>query len=202
MGALTVDPALREALTAELDEIRQRPLDAVGFGEKAYLPYSTTLGQGLVSAPDPEVTTLLGQAIDEASEPVVALALLHLVGQRSDELVDPVLLRALDSRELSATAAYLLGRVGYRGYPERTRDTTAVISRLREHLADSGTFQDPFLHKTFRRTDFVVAALVRLLGVERFTGIDDRQAPLVGLALPDFTDDQRADLIRQLEATS
>jgi hypothetical protein len=202
VGALTVDPALRQALTAELDAIREHPLATVGFGEKAYLPYSTTMGQGLVSVPDPEVTTLLGQAIDDAPDPVVALALLHILGQRSDDRVDPVLLHALDSRELSPTAAYLLGRVGYRGYPERARDDAAVIDRLREHLADSGTFRDPFLQRTFRRVDFVVAALVRLLGVQRFTGIDDRQAPLVGLALPGFTDDQVTDLIRQLEAAS
>ncbi len=164
-----MDQALRHALEAELEAIRADPLGAVGFGEKAYLPYSTTTGQGLISAPDPEVTSMLGDAIDDADDPIVALALLHIIGQRSDDRVDDILLQALDAPPLSPTAAYLLGRVGYRGYPDRERDETIVIG-----------------------------ALVRLLGAERFTGIDDRQAPMIGLALPDFADAQRAHLLRQL----
>ena len=193
-----MDQALRDALDAELEAIQADPLGAVGFGEKAYLPYSTTTGQGLISAPDPEVTSMLGDAIDHADDPIVALALLHIIGQRSDDRVDDILLQALDAPPLSPTAAYLLGRVGYRGYPDRERDEAAVIGALRHHLDDGAEFTDPFLQKTFRRQDFVIGALVRLLGAERFTGIDDRQAPMIGLALPDFADAQRAHLLRQL----
>jgi hypothetical protein len=199
-----MDDALRRALEAELEAIRADPLGAVGFGEKAYLPYSTTVGQGLVSAPDREVTRLLSDAIVQATEitgpadPVAALALLHVVGQRADDLVDGVLMRALGSKALMPTAAYLLGRAGYRGYPERSRDEAAVMRALREHLEDPGDFVDPFLRRTFPGRDFVIAALVRLLGVERFTGVDERQAPMVGLALPDFSDAQRTELVEQL----
>jgi hypothetical protein len=200
-----MDDGLRRALDAELDAIRTEPLGAVGFGEKAYLPYSTTAGQGLVSAPDPEVTRLVADAIDDAideadqvADPVAALALLHIVGQRADDLVDDVLIRALGSTALMPTAAYLLGRAGYRGYPARTRDEAAVTRALREHLDDPGQFVDPFLGKTFQGRDFVIAALVRLSGVGKFTGIDERQAPMVGLALPDFSDAQRTELVDQL----
>jgi len=193
-----MDNALRHALDGELDAIRKDPLAAVGFGEKAYLPWSTTVGAGLVSTPDPAATSMLADAIDGADDPVVALALLHVLGQRADDGVDQVLLHALDSPPLRATAAYLLGRVGYRGYPRRDRDDAAVVGSLRGYLDDAAAFEDPFLHKTFQRRDFVVAALVRLLGVERFTGIDDRQAPMIGLALPEFTEEQRKDLTSQL----
>ncbi|WP_395727389.1 hypothetical protein [Nakamurella sp.] len=202
-----MDAALRRALDAELEVIRADPPGAVGFGEKAYLPYSTTVGQGLVSAPDREVTRLLSDAIDRATEiteiteppdPVFALALLHVVGQRADDLVDGVLIRALGAEALMPTAAYLLGRAGYRGYPARRRDEAAVLRALREHLDDPGDFVDPFLRRSFPGRDFVIAALVRLVGVEQFTGVDERQAPMVGLALPDFSDAQRTELVRQL----
>lgn len=199
-----MDDALRRALAAEIEAIRADPVAAVGFGEKAYLPYTTTAGQGLVSAPDPAVTPMVAKAIDEAidqagpADPVAALALLHVVGQRADDHVDEVLMRALNSPALMPTAAYLLGRAGYRGYPARPRDEAAVTRALRAHLGDPGEFVDPFLGKTFARRDFVIAALVRLLGIERFTGIDDRQAPMVGLALPDFSDGQRTELVGQL----
>jgi hypothetical protein len=195
-----MDEALRRALDAEIAAIRTDPVGAVGFGEKAYLPYATTAGQGLVSAPDPDVTPLLAAAIDEAgpADPVAALALLHVVGQRADDRVDEALMRALDSPALMPTAAYLLGRVGYRGYPARSRDEAAVTRALRDHLDDPGAFVDPFLGKSFQGRDFVIAALVRLLGVDRFAGIDERQAPMVGLALPDFSDAQRAQLVGQL----
>lgn len=193
-----MDDALRRALAAELDTIRTDPLGAVGFGEKAYLPYATTVGQGLISAPEPAVTQLLADAIDETADPVTALALLHVVGQRADDLVDEVLMRALDSKAQMPTAAYLLGRAGYRGYPARSRNAAAVTRALREHLDEPGEFVDPFLGKAFQRRDFVIAALVRLLGVERFPAVDDRQAPMVGLALPQFSDAQRTELVGQL----
>lgn len=199
-----MDAALRRALEAELEAIRADPPGAVGFGEKAYLPYSTTIGQGLVSAPDREVTRLLSDAIDRATEiteppdPVFALALLHVIGQRADDLVDGVLMRALGAEALMPTAAYLLGRAGYRGYPARRRDEAAVLRALREHLDDPGDFVDPFLRRTVPGRDFVIAALVRLVGVERFTGVDERRAPMIGLALPDFSDAQRTELVRQL----
>lgn len=193
-----MDAALRRALDAELETIRTDPLGAVGFGEKAYLPYTTIGGRGLVSTPDPEVTRMVADAIDESVDPVAAMALLHMVGQRADDLVDEVLMGALGSEALMPTAAYLLGRTGYRGYPARSRDEAAVTRALREHLDDPGEFVDPFLGKTFQGRDFVIAALVRLLGVERFTGVDERQAPMVGLALPDFSDTQRTELVAQL----
>jgi len=196
-----MDDALRRALEAEIETIRTDPSGAVGFGEKAYLPYMTTTGQGLVAAPDSEVTQLLSDAITQtadADDPVAALALLHVIGQRDDDLVDEVLIRALGSPTLMPTAAYLLGRVGYRGYPSRSRDEAAVTRALRIHLDDPGDFVDPFLGRTFQGRDFVIAALVRLLGVERFTGVDERQAPMVGLALPDFSDAQRTELVEQL----
>jgi hypothetical protein len=191
-----VDDALHDALESEISSIRADPAAAVGFGEKAYLPYSTVLGQGLVGTPD------LSGAIDGADDRVEALALLHVVGQRADDRVDPVLVGALERPELRATAAYLLGRPGYRGYPDRTRDDARVIAALRQYVSDDAEFSDPFRGSTFQRRDFVLAALVRLLGVERFAGIDPAVAPMVGLGLPDFSDAERTDLTRQLERIS
>jgi hypothetical protein len=53
-------------------------------------------------------------------------------------------------------------------YPSRARDEANIIAALRAHLGDTSEFVDPFYRRTFRTQDFVLGALVRLLGPERF----------------------------------
>ena len=72
-----------------------------------------------------------------------------------------------------------------------------MIGALRDHLDEDGEFVDPFLQKTFRSQGLRHSRAGRLPGVGTFTGIDDRQAPVIGLALPEFTQAQRAYLLRQ-----
>ena len=49
-------PTLPEALEAELAGIRADPVESVGFGLKAYLPYEPTGSQSLMNSDDPAVT--------------------------------------------------------------------------------------------------------------------------------------------------
>jgi hypothetical protein len=198
-GAAELKPRLPEALEAELDAIRADPGESVGEGEKSYLPYEPNVAHFLISFDDPAVTQRL-LAEMEGSDRVHRLALLHVLGRRTDDTVDSVLLRTLEDPELRATSAYLLGRPGFKGYPDRPRDVDAVRAGLRRHLADPGRFEDPFRARSFRTQDFVLAAFARLTGPERFRLADPELADMIGYELPRFDAVTRADLLRQAEA--
>ena len=70
---------------------------------------------------------------------------------------------------------------------------------LRGHLADGREFADPFLRRSFRVQDFVLAAYVRVTGPDRFTFADPQAADLIGYTVPRFDEDTRADLLAQAE---
>jgi HEAT repeat protein len=193
-----MQPQLLDALEAELAAIRADPGESVGFGEKSYVPYEPNVAHGLITISDPEVTEMLRSELDGSDDRVYRLALLHVLGKRSDERVDDALIEALDDPELRATSAYLLGRPGFKGYPERPRDQDAVVAALRRHLADSGTFEDPFYRQRFRNQDFILAALVRLIGPGRFHFADPELADNIGYELPRFGDEDRAGLLAQV----
>ena len=127
------------------------------------------------------------------------LGVLHVLGKRTDATVDAALIQLLADDALRATAAYLLGRVGYKGYLPRERDVSVVQTALRAHIKDSTTFTDPFYQRTFRTQDFVIAAYIRVRGPDRFKFANDYQKGLIGLGLPGFSDDERRDLIAQVE---
>src|SRR5687768_6213543 len=105
---------LQAPLEAELDGIRKDPGQAVGFGEKAFIPYQPNGADGLIKSPDAAVTARLRDEI-RTGDRVFRLAALHVLGKRADAGVDPALIAALDDPALRATAAYLLGRPGFKG---------------------------------------------------------------------------------------
>lgn len=196
MAALS-GPQLPDDLEAELEAIRADPGESVGFGEKAFIPYEPNVAHFLITSDDTAVTErLLAEATGDGDR-VFRLAVLHVLGKRSDRAVDAALTTILDDPELRATSAYLLGRAGYKGYPERPRDEQAIRESLRRHLDDEGTFDDPFYRRSFRNQDFVLAAFVRVTGPERFRIPDPVLADLIGYALPEFDADTRADLLEQ-----
>jgi hypothetical protein len=192
-------PALPEELETELDAIRANPIESVGFGLKAYLPYEPTGSQALMNSDDPVVTKRLLLEASGTGDTVYRLAVLHVLGKRTDATVDDALIQLLADDALRATAAYLLGRVGYKGYLPRTRDVAAVRTALRAHIKDTTTFTDPFYQKTYRTQDFVIAAYIRVTGPSRFTFTSSSLADLIGLGLPEFSDDVRADLLAQIK---
>lgn len=199
MAALsgTGKPQLPDDLEAELEAIRADPGESVGFGEKAFIPYEPNVAHFLITSDDPAVTErLLAEATGD-SDRVFRIAVLHVLGKRSDPTVDDALMTTLDDPELRATSAYLLGRPGYKGYPERPRDEQAIRESLGRHLDDDGTFDDPFYRRSFRTQDFVLAAFVRVTGPERFRIPDAALADLIGYSLPAFGSETRADLLAQ-----
>jgi hypothetical protein len=193
----SVQPELVTELDAELASIRADPGESVGFGEKSYIPYEPNVAHALITVRDPEVTARLRREIEDTRDPVYALALLHVLGKRADPGVDEVLLETLEDPRYTATSAYLLGRSGFKGYPDRTRDAGAIEAALRRHLSDDGTFEDPFYRQSFRTQDFVIAALVRLLGPRAFHFQRPELGDNIGYDLPDLGAD-RAGLLRQL----
>jgi hypothetical protein len=193
----SVQPELVTEIDAELAAIRADPAESVGFGEKSYVPYDPNVAHALITVPDPDVTARLKREIEAARDPVYGLALLHVLGKRADPGVDDVLLETLDDPRYTATSAYLLGRPGFKGYPDRTRDLGAIEAALRRHLDDDDTFEDPFYRQSFRTQDFVIAALVRLLGPRRFDFERPDLGDNIGYDLPDLGPD-RAGLLRQL----
>ena len=186
---------LSDELEEELTAIRADPGESVGFGEKAFTPYEPNVARGLISADDPAVTERLLAEARAADDRVLGLALLHVLGKRSDPTVDAALIAALGDPELRPAAAYLLGRRGYKGYPADGRDLDAVRAALRPYLDDESRFEDPFYGRGFRTQDFVLAALVRLTGPERFGLTEPKRADLIGYGLPAFDDATRAELL-------
>jgi hypothetical protein len=194
------NPPLPAGLIAELDQIRRAPSESVGFGEKAFIPYEPNVGQELIRSGVPGVTArLLAEALGDGDR-VYRLAVLHVLGKRSSADVDAALLRALEAPALRATAAYLLGRAGYRGYPARARDERSVRAALGRHLGDPSTFDDPFYRRSFRTQDFILCAYVRVVGPGRFHIADPTLSDLIGYALPALGDAVREDLLAQAAA--
>jgi hypothetical protein len=194
-------PTLPPSLETELDHIRNKPLEAVGFGEKTYIPYEPNGSTGLQR--DPNVSTterLLGEVRRSDADRTFRLAVLHVIGKRTDAKVDDALITALADADLRATAAYLLGRPGFKGYPARKRDVAAVRKALRPYLDDGTTFEDPFYKKKFRTQDFVISAFVRLSGPENFPIPDKNLAAMIGYTLPRLDDDLRAALLARAKA--
>lgn len=194
-------PTLTPALEAELDGIRKNPHEAVGFGEKSYLPYEPNGSTGLQRDPSASTTERLAVEIGQRDAGATfRLAVLHVIGKRSDAKVDGVLIAALEDPELRAAAAYLLGRPGFKGYPARTRDIAAVRKALRPYLEDGTVFEDPFYKKKFRTHDFVLGAFVRLSGPENFAIPDKNIAAMIGYTLPQLGDDLRSALLARAKA--
>jgi hypothetical protein len=190
--------ALPEPLETELAAIRADPLGSVGYGEKAFTPYEPNEAHALITYRDPVVTQRLLEEIDASGDRVFKLALLHVIGKRADDTVDAALLHAFKDPELTATAAYLLGRAGFKGYPKRPRgDLEPIRAVLKRQLDDDTPFEDPFQRATFRTGDFALAAYVRLTGPSHFTFADPDAASVIGYTLPSFSASERRDLQAQ-----
>lgn len=191
---------MKQALAPALDAVRKDPVEAIGYGAKVYRPYEPNTGESLIGSDDPAVTARLLAEAQGGGDHTYRLAVVHLLGMRAGTDVDPALIALLGDLDVRATAAYLLGRAGFKGYPTRERDEAAVVAALRQHLDDASTFDDPFYRRTFRTQDFVLGALVRLLGPERFKTSDPRVEDQIGYALPWWSDAVRADLLAQVRA--
>jgi len=190
--------SLPPALEAELDAIRRDPAESVGFGEKADTPYEPNRADTLIASDDPRVTERLLTEARAPGDRTYRLAVLHVLGKRADPTVDAALIALIDDADLRATAAYLLGRAGYRGYPARARDAAAVRAALRRYVGDTSTFTDPFYRRAFRTQDFVIGAYVRVTGPEKFHLTDEALIDLIGRGLPALSDATRAALLAQI----
>jgi hypothetical protein len=189
--------ALTPALEAELDAVRKDPVEAIGYGKRVYRPYEPNTGESLIGSDDPTVTARLLAEAQSGGDRTYRLAVVHLLGMRAGPDVDAALISLLGAPDLRATAAYLLGRAGFKGYPTRQRDEVAIVAALRQHLDDTSTFDDPFYRRSLRTQDFVIGALVRVRGPERFKTSDPRVEDQIGFALPWWSDAVRAELLAQ-----
>lgn len=190
--------ALPPPLEAELVEIRRDPVAAVGFGEKAYLPYELVKGEALVTSREPElVPRLLTEALDGRNDRIFRLVMLQILGLRREAAVDAALVTALADPVLRPLAAFFLGRPGFKGYPARERTTIAPLLRaLAAHLEDAGVYDDPWYRTTHPTRDLVLAAFVRIAGPDSFTFVDPGARDLIGYTLR-FPDPERGGLLAQ-----
>lgn len=189
---------LDQQLESEISTIQRDPLDAIGIGEKSYHPYDVRVGWGLVRSREPETTArLLGEA-RRPDQPLAArLAMIHVLALREDPLVDAALIDALGEPALLGTAAYSLGRIGFKGYPQRPRDIAGILAALEDHLEASGAFLDPWHELQLPNQDLVLGAFVRLAGVDHFRLPEDGHLDFIGYDLPSFSPAERSDLLAQ-----
>ncbi len=192
---------LSAELEAELAEIRRDPLDAVGFGEKAFLPYELRKGDGLVRSRDAAVTTrLTAEAGDPTNDRVFRLVMLQVMAYRDDPAVDPALASAVGDPVLGGLASYLVGRIGFKGYPARPRPTALLLRALAPHLDSAVTFEDPWYQKRYRIGDLALGAFVRIAGPDRFRFADPQDATYVGYTVLPPSDVERSTLLAQARA--
>lgn len=191
-------PVLSPPLEAELAAIRHEPLNSIGFGEKAYLPYELVKGRELVDSPEPGVVQrLAAEALDGRNDRVFRLVMLQILGLRREAAVDTTLVAALADPALRPLAAYLLGRPGFKGYPARDRKSGAPLLRaLAAHLDDAGRYDDPWYQHAYATADLVLAAFVRLAGVDRFVFTNPEDRDFLGYTLH-FPDAERTGLRTQ-----
>ena len=191
-------PTLSPPLEAELAAIRREPLAAVGFGEKAYLPYELVKGRALVDSLEPGIVPRLSaEALDGHNDRVFRLVMLQILGLRSEAAVDTTLVAALADPALRPLAAYLLGRPGFKGYPPRDRKFVAPLLRaLVAHFDDAGRYDDPWYEHAYATGDLVLAAFVRLAGIDRFVFANPEDRDFLGYTLH-FPDAERIGLRAQ-----
>lgn len=191
-------PTLSPPLEAELTAIRNNPLAAIGFGEKAYLPYELVKGRDLVDSPEPGLVPRLAvEALDGHNDRVFRLVMLQILGLRREAAVDTTLIAALADPALRPLAAYLLGRPGFKGYPARDRKSVAPLLRsLAAHLDDAGHYDDPWYQRSYATGDLVLAAYVRLAGIDRFVFANAENRDFLGYTLH-FPDAERTGLRTQ-----
>lgn len=189
-------------LETELSKIRDSPATAISASTgKAWLPYDRVLGDDLAHSDDPDVTArLIAEALHENNERTFRLAMLQFLGWRSDAGADDALILALSDPVLRALAAFLLGRIGYRGYPQRDRPSRRILTALKPHLDDDRPYRDPWYDETWLTSDFVIAAFVRVAGVDRFRFVDDGNKNWIGMELPSFHAAERDNLRSQCKA--
>jgi hypothetical protein len=198
-GSKEMTTALLPELEAELARIRKDPTESVGSGEKGCVSYVPNSAPGPIGDTDPKVTERLVAEARKPGDRVFRLAVTHVIGNRADATVDSALIALVADPELraTATAAYELGRAGYKGYPRRTRDPHAAKATLEPYLDDPSVFDDPFYRHSFRTQGVVLGTYVRIVGPERFHLANSIVSDLIGLRLPGITDVERADLLAQ-----
>lgn len=197
-----VSPSPRElpaAAEAELAAIRADPIDAIGFGEKSYLPYEIRHGEYLAHSDDAAVIAALEALTRDRTNPLAfRLALVHLVAAHPGS--DRALLDMLGDPQLRPLAAHMLGRSGFKGAPPLTVDAARVLDALRGYLDDTTPYVDPWYRRTFLAGDFALAAFIRIAGPDKFALGDPQLASFVGYDLPQFDDATRTALIAQCRA--
>lgn len=197
--AAQIEPPLGADLEAQLFQIREAPLTAISAAAgKAWLPYDRSLGEDLAYSDDPQVTArLTAEATDQGNDRVFRLAMVQFLGWRRDASADDALILALSDPTLRPLAAYLLGRSGYKGYPLRDRPARRILTALKLHLDDDSKYRDPWYDETYHTRDFVIAAFVRVAGVDRFRFDEESHKNWIGLELPSFDSAERDNLLAQ-----
>jgi hypothetical protein len=178
----------------------------VGEGGRGWYPYQlrSEVRDAIASLADPVAE--LAERLSHERDPVWREALLFGLAGQDDPRVDPILIDTLDDPALRPRALYLLGAIGTRGWPKRSRDTPALLLAIRPYITDLTPYRDAILGDRLVTADLAEAAFVRIAGPDAFPsvkGLSDAEHPLaadfVGMALPEFSAAQRAALAADIE---
>ena len=174
----------------------------VSDGDRSWRPFEvrSEIEAAIASLPDP--TSALASEITIATDPQWRLTLLVLLALQDDPRVDQILRERLSEERDRAPAAYLIGVIGTRGWPRRTRDVPSLVRPLQALFDDESEWNDPVHGEALAVCDIALAAVVRMVGPDRFPWLaaidDDRPetSKLIGLELARFTPEQRSALKR------
>lgn len=131
---------------------------------------------------------------------MVRLAVLQVLAYRDDPAVDAALADAVADPVIGGLACYLVGRIGFKGYPSRNRATGPLLRALARRLDDAGGFDDPWYQKRYRIADLALAAFVRIAGPDRFQFADPQDATFIGYTVLPPGDAERATLLPQVRS--
>jgi hypothetical protein len=178
----------------------------VGEGGRDWFPYMLHSGvrDAIANLPDPVAE--LAECLEHERDPLWREVALFGLASQDDPRVDPLLINALEDPSLRPRALYLLGAIGTRGWPKRPRDTRALLAAIRPYITDLTAYRDPILGEELITADLAEAAFVRIAGPEAFPSVQNLSEdvqPLageyVGMALPHFSEHQRAALAADIE---
>lgn len=176
-------------------------------GFKAYYPLSASPAMNQLIGLGPKALSKILEAMEGSHDQQYRRALLFIIAHIDDPLAEDVLISALLDDDLNGLSAFLLGNYHYRSgsgeynKPDKfIRNKEKVLSALFPLLKDRREYKISADRFEVRPAigDLVIASFIRIGGLKNFD-IDQKKYRWIGLEIPDFTEEDRNELLNGIE---